>query len=123
MKAARERQPDRLHGSRWAEGVSRMTIPQRAVTMPYRQLEAMWDDCGVEHMLPAPIAAEVRLLPEFRMGVHRIGVQLTDGMRIDDVLVSGGRVTKILGGDHVTFRADEVTEVIDQSERPLPPGI
>jgi hypothetical protein len=87
------------------------------------QLEVMWDYCGVEDVLPAAVAAEVRLLPEFRMGVHRIGVRLTDGMSVDAVLVSGGRVTKVLGRDHATFRADEVIEVVDQSDRPLPPGI
>lgn len=83
----------------------------------------MWHYCGVEDVLPAAVAAEVLRLPEFRMGVHRVGVRLTDGMCVDDVLVSGGRVTKVLGRDHVGFRADEVIEVVDQSERPLPPGI
>ena len=82
-----------------------------------------WDYSDVEDVLPAAVAAEVRLLPEFRMGVHRIGVLLTDGVRVDDVLVSGGRVTKVLGRDHVAFRADEVIEVVDQSECPLRPGI
>jgi hypothetical protein len=76
----------------------------------------------MDDLLPAAVAAEVHRLPEFRMGVHRIGVRLICGVRVDDVLVSGGRVTRVLGRDRVPFDAAEVIEVVDQSERPLPLG-
>ena len=76
----------------------------------------------VGDQLPPAMIAEIRRLPKFRMGVHRIGVRLTCGIRVDDVLVSGGRVTRVLGRDHVPFDAAEAFEIEDQSERPLPPG-
>ena len=73
--------------------------------------------------LPSAIAAEVSRLPEFRMGVHRIGVRLICGIRVSDVLVSAGRVIRVLGRDRVPFDAAEVIEIEDQSERPLPSGV
>jgi hypothetical protein len=72
--------------------------------------------------LPPAIATQVQQFPEFRMGVHRVGVKLVSGIRVDDVLVSGGRVTRVLGRDQVPFDATEVVEIEDQSARSLPPG-
>jgi len=77
----------------------------------------------VNDELPDRVREQVRALPEFRMGVHRVGVRLLSGIRVDDVLVSGGRITRVLGRDHVPFDAAEVFEVVDQSELPLPPGV
>ena len=73
--------------------------------------------------LPPAIAAEIHQLPEFRMGVHRVGVRLRSGISVDDVLVSSGRVTRVLGHDRIPFEAAEVVDIEDQSERPLPPGV
>jgi ribulose 1,5-bisphosphate synthetase/thiazole synthase len=67
------------------------------------------------------LAAQVRAMPEFRMGVHRVGVTLLCGVRVEDVLVSEGRVTGVIGRDRLPFYAGEVAEVTDQSDRPLPP--
>lgn len=80
-------------------------------------------DDSVTDELPAPVREQIRELPEFRMGVHRVGVRLVCGIRVDNVLVSAGRVTRVLGRDHVPFDAAEVFEVVDQSELPLPPGL
>lgn len=74
-------------------------------------------------MLPDAIRAQVQAMPEFRMGGHRIGVRLISGSNVDDVLISGGRVTRVLGRDHPTFNAGEVIEVEDQSELALPSGL
>ncbi|HEY3406569.1 MAG TPA: hypothetical protein VGK53_00195 [Propionicimonas sp.] len=71
--------------------------------------------------LPDAMRAQVQAMMEFRMGVHRIGVRLVSGVKVDDVLISGGRVTRVLGRDHPTFDASEVIEVEDQREWPLPP--
>lgn len=76
----------------------------------------------MSEQLPPAIAAEVRGMYEFRMGVHRVGVVLANGMQIDDVLVSAGRVTRALGHEHVPFEASEVVGVVDQSTRALPPS-
>jgi hypothetical protein len=57
------------------------------------------------------------------MGVHRVGVRLISGISVDDVLVSRGRVTRVLGHDPISFEAAEVVAIEDQSERPLPPGV
>jgi hypothetical protein len=70
--------------------------------------------------LPDAIRIRVRALPEFRMGVHRVGVRLMSGIKVDNVLVSSGRVTRVLGRDRVPFDAAEVVDVTDQSELPLP---
>ncbi len=67
------------------------------------------------------VAAQVADFREFRMGVHRVGVTLLSGVHVDDVLVSQGRVTKVIGRGDVPFRAAEVVAVIDQSDRWLPP--
>jgi hypothetical protein len=77
----------------------------------------------VSDQLPKAIAAEIHRLPEFRMGVHRVGVRLMSGISVDDVLISGGRVTRVLGHDPISFEAAEVVAIEDQSERPLPPGV
>ena len=42
---------------------------------------------GVAGELPALIRVKVAELPEFRMGVHRVGVRLASGAWWDDVLV------------------------------------
>jgi hypothetical protein len=57
-------------------------------------------------------------MPEFRMGVRPVS-----GIKVDDVLISGGRVTRVLGQEHPTFDATEVIEVEDQRQRPLPPDL
>jgi hypothetical protein len=75
-----------------------------------------------EQLSPA-IVAEVRGMDEFRMGVHRVGVVLANGMQVNDVLVSADRVTRVLGHEHVPFDASDVVEVVDQSTRALPPGV
>ena len=72
--------------------------------------------------LPEAIRVRVRALPEFRMGVHRVGVRLVCGITVDNVLVSSGRVTRVLGRDHIPFDAAEVIDVTNQSELPLPAG-
>jgi hypothetical protein len=72
--------------------------------------------------LPFPMKDRMRELPEFRMGVQRVQVRLMCGVRVDNVLVSSGRVTRVLGLDRIPFDAAEVIEVVDQSEAPLPPG-
>lgn len=72
--------------------------------------------------LPDSIRSQVRGFDEFRMGVHRIGVELADGRSFDNVLVSGPNVTRVLGHDAVPFDAADVIGVTDQSEMPLPPG-
>ena len=77
----------------------------------------------VSDHLPPAIAAEIRRLPEFRMGVHRVGVRLTSGISVDDVLVSSGRVTRVLGHDRIPFEAAEVVDIDDQSDLPLPPSV
>ncbi|WP_156401702.1 hypothetical protein [Agromyces sp. Soil535] len=76
----------------------------------------------MSEQLPPAIAAEVRGMYEFRMGVHRVGLVLANGMQVNDVLVSAGRVTRALGHEHVPFDASHVVEVVDQSTRALPPG-
>jgi hypothetical protein len=81
------------------------------------------DDASMGDVLPVAIAEAVQGMPEFRMGVHRVGVRLVSGLRVDDVLVSGVRVTRVLGLDQVPFNADEVVEAVDQSAAALPPGI
>jgi len=48
-------------------------------------------------------------------------VRLVCGIKVDDVLISGDRLTRVTGRDHSTFDAPELIEVEDQSERPLPP--
>jgi hypothetical protein len=73
--------------------------------------------------LPSLMWARVAELPEFRMGVHRVVVRLVSGAWFDDVLVFGGRVTRVLGQDGVPFDPGDVVAVEDQSERPLPRGI
>jgi hypothetical protein len=72
--------------------------------------------------LPPSIADEVAVWPEFRMGVHRVQVELADGRRFDDVMVAGARVVKVLGRDDVPFDASAVVAAIDRSNAPLPPG-
>jgi hypothetical protein len=76
----------------------------------------------VSDNLPPSIAAEVAGWPEFRMGVHRVRVELADGRAFDDVMVAGGRVVKVPGRDDVPFEASDVVAVTDLSEAPLPPG-
>ena len=51
---------------------------------------------------------------EFRMGVHRVSVLLTDRHIIHDVLVSGNRVSWVFGEDTIPFRADEVEALLDK---------
>lgn len=48
--------------------------------------------------LPESIADQVRAVPEFRMGVHRVGVRLVCGISVSDVLVLSGRVTACSAG-------------------------
>jgi hypothetical protein len=52
-------------------------------------------------------------IPEFRMGVHRVRVRLTDGRVIRDVLISGNRVSWVFGEDAIPFRAEEVEALLD----------
>jgi hypothetical protein len=72
--------------------------------------------------LPGVIAEQVNGMFEFRMGVHRIGVDLSDGAHFDDVLVSAGSVTRVIGYETVPFDAGDVTSVSNEAELPLPPG-
>lgn len=72
--------------------------------------------------LPPTIATLVSTWPEFRMAVHRIQVVLSDGRVIDNVMVSGGSIRGVLGGDGVSFDASEVISATDFASAPLPPG-
>ena len=54
------------------------------------------------------------------MGVKRVGLRLRSGRRVDDVLVSGRRVVRVLGQDVEPFDAEEIREVENQADRPMP---
>jgi hypothetical protein len=82
--------------------------------------------CGtlqaVSNELPPDIADEVAGWPEFRMGVHRVRVELTDGRTVDNVMVAGGRVMKVLGRNEIPFDTSDVVAATDFTDAPLPPG-
>ena len=81
------------------------------------------DNGEMTDVLPDATRAQVQAMPKFRMGVHRIGVRPVSGIKVDDVLISGGRVTGLLGQEHPRIDATEAMEVEDQRGRPLPPDL
>ena len=66
-------------------------------------------------LLSDSIVKQLDDVPEFRMGVHRVSVLLTDGRVIPDVLISGNRVSWVFGYDTIPFRADQVERVLGTS--------
>jgi hypothetical protein len=76
----------------------------------------------VTNVLPEPIADVVACWPEFRMGVNRVGVQLADGQKFDNVIIAGSTVVKVLGFDGIPFDAGAIVAATDQAEDPLPKG-
>jgi hypothetical protein len=76
----------------------------------------------VTERLPGAMAEQVSRMYEFRMGVHRVGVWLANGTQFDDVLVSAGSVTRVIGQDTVPFDVGDVIAVFNQADLPLPPG-
>jgi hypothetical protein len=81
-----------------------------------------WDASIVSNELPRDIADEVAGWPEFRMGVKRVRVELSDGRTFEDVMVAGDRVVGVLGREEVPFAASDVVAVTDFADAPLPPG-
>jgi hypothetical protein len=65
------------------------------------------------------LRAKIADWPEFRMGVHRLGIVLRNGSTVHEVFVSGGLVRGIGRTDEglgaITFGVDEVTDVLDES--------
>ena len=76
----------------------------------------------VSNELPPAIADEVAGWPEFRMGVNRVRVELSDGRSFENVMVAGDRGVGVLGGNDVPFVASDVVGVTDFPDAPLPPG-
>lgn len=76
----------------------------------------------VSDQLPPTIANEVAGWLEFRMGVHRVRVELADGRAFEDVMVGGARVVKVLVRGEIPFEASDVVAVTDFSEALLSPG-
>ena len=63
------------------------------------------DNGEITDVLPDAMRVQVQAISEFRIGVHRIGVRLVCGIKVDDVLISGYRATRVLGRDNPTFDA------------------
>lgn len=90
---------------------------------PIRQMNSRRETLqDVSDRLSPDIADEVAGWPEFRMAVHRVRVELSDGRTFDNVMVAGGRVRGVLGRDEVPFEASDVVAVTDFADAPLPPG-
>jgi hypothetical protein len=73
-------------------------------------------------VLPPALAKQVAGGPEFRLGVHRVRVELSDRRAFENVMVAGGQVTGVLGLDDVPSEVSEVVAVTDFANAPLPPG-
>ena len=56
------------------------------------------------------------------MGVKRVRVQLADGQKVDNVLIGGSTVVKVLGFDVIPFDAGAIVAATDQAQDPLPIG-
>lgn len=65
-------------------------------------------------MLADNLVTQLNRIPEFRMGVHRVSVRLTDGRTIHDVLVSNRRVSWVFGEDTIPFRPEQIEALIDE---------
>jgi hypothetical protein len=65
-------------------------------------------------ILPDTLVTQLDRIPEFRMGVHRVSVRLTDGRTVHDVLVSGRRVSWVFGEDTIPFRPEQIDALIDE---------
>jgi hypothetical protein len=67
-------------------------------------------------VLPDDFVRQIQSMYEFRMGVHRVGLKLTDGREFSDVFVSGERVSWVAGCDTIPFRASTIAKVWNSIE-------
>ena len=114
-----------------AAWLSRVQVPRNALKatelrtedLPWTATEMRrrhWVLRTVSRRLPSTplrseIVKQVNALPEFRMGVHRVAVRLTDGRVIPDVFVSGNQVSWVFGFDTIPFAPGDIAEVVGTS--------
>jgi hypothetical protein len=65
-------------------------------------------------MLSDNLVKQLDRFPEFRMGVHRVSVRLTDERIVHGVLVSGRRVSWVFGEDTIPFLPDQIETLLDE---------
>jgi hypothetical protein len=66
--------------------------------------------------LPEHVADIILGFPEYRMGAHKVAVELRDGTIVDDVLVAwGGEVIRVGGVDGCSFDPSAVVNAYDRS--------
>ena len=82
-----------------------------------RQTEQIRHSVRMTARFSDDMAAKIRSFPEYRMGAHRITVELRDGSSVTGVLVAWGRdVVRVEGLSGVPFAAEDVVDVNDASD-------
>ena len=68
-------------------------------------------------MIPAHLLNKLLAVPEFRMGVKRVGVVLSDGRSFRSVFVSGNEVRRVgePATDPIPFDSAEIVDLQDDS--------
>lgn len=68
-------------------------------------------------MIPAHLRDKLLAVPEFRMGVKRVGVVLSDGRTFRPVFVSGYEIRRVgeLALDPIPFDSAEIVDLLDDS--------
>jgi hypothetical protein len=69
-------------------------------------------DQGPSHQLPDAAREEINAFPEYKMGVHRITVELRDGRVFTDVDVAWeSDIIRVAGSTEVPFDAGEIVRI------------
>lgn len=61
--------------------------------------------------------SRLRSQPETGMGYQVVSIVLSNGQRIDQVLVESGVITRVRGQDSIPFREDDIADVIVTHDR------
>jgi hypothetical protein len=66
--------------------------------------------------LPTAVTDLILGFPEYKMGTHKVALQLRDGTVVEDVLVAWGtEVIRVAGVDGCLFNLAEVVNAYDRS--------
>ena len=66
--------------------------------------------------VPEHLSARVALLPEHRIGIHRVTVELLDGKTFSPVLIAWEtEIVRVEGSDDIPFAEADIVDLYDAS--------